>query len=149
MPLTITSVNLRVALTTVPCPPAGGTFSVTATVNGTSTGAGGTYDVRLYDVDPDNATFPPNAATLARFELLDEVLGAAAAPGALLATPHVFTLTCNNQCEIEGAKGNSGEQQTPIVARATVVGGSDIWSNRVMIQCGSNPTYRRREDGER
>jgi hypothetical protein len=62
----------------------------------------------------------------------------------LLATPHVFTLTCNNQCESEGARGASGEQKTPIVARVTA-GGADTWSNRISIQCGSNPTYRRRE----
>ena len=130
MALTIMSVALTATPLTTPCPPAGGTFTVTATVTGAATGAGGTYDIELFDLDPVSP------------DLLDSVLNNAVPAGPLAAT-HTFTLTCDSLCEVRGRLGSSGEQKAEIRATVTV-GTTTTLSPTRTVQCGAG-TYRERE----
>lgn len=131
MALTITGVTLTIAPLTRPCPPAGGTFTVTVTVTGAATGAGGTYDVELFDLDPVTP------------DLLDSAVNNAVAAGPLAAT-HTFTLTCDSLCEVRGRLGSSGEQKAEIRATVTV-GATKTQSPTRTAQCGAG-TYRGREE---
>jgi len=136
MPLTVTGVGLTVTPANQPCPPANKQFTVAVTVNGTSTGIGGTYDVRLYDVDPEPPPVPPTPPDLTKADLLAQLLAVVAVPASLPVT-HTFTLFCNDTCEVEGPAGKSGEQRAELQARVSVAGAGDTWSPRKTATCGS------------
>jgi hypothetical protein len=97
MALTFSSVRLAINPTSVPCPPAGGTFAVTVTVTGRAT-TPGSYDVEVKDVG-------------AGIDLLDQLQNVIVTGGSQLFTnTHNFTLTCDDICEIAGPSGSSGNQ---------------------------------------
>lgn len=132
MPITITGVTLAATPATQPCPqtPAG-TFTVTVTVTGYVTGIGGSYDVELRDKDQQAD------------DLLDSALANTITGGAqTFSKAHIFTLNCDDGCEVIGPLGSSGEQQAELVA-VVKVGTTEKRSNQKNLTCGAG-TYRPR-----
>jgi hypothetical protein len=94
--ITVINVSMKIKPKTVACPPPGGKFRVEATVWGTAIGKGGSFDVEVYDADP------------IRDDLLDDNKTNGVLPGPFK-QKFVFSLDCDKNCHVKGAKGNSGE----------------------------------------
>ncbi|MCH4824199.1 hypothetical protein ML462_13555 [Gramella lutea] len=139
--ITITKVDFTASPATIPCPPSNPNtkFTVSVTVKGQGGQLPGAYDVKLYDLDKT-----PNKT------LLDEKLDVAVEAHHEFEKTHTFKLWCDNNCNVEGRLGKSGEKKPQL--RAIVYYQDNLTKNspvRTIIQCGSGGTKpedkRRRE----
>jgi hypothetical protein len=118
MPIIAINAAMTIRPVNRPCPPAGGVFVVNVIVTGRVRGRGGSYDISIYDQD--------------LIGIFDDLLDANVANG-VLAGPggavrnfrrqHTFFLKCDNNCNVIGRLGTSGESVAEIYAYADGGGG--------------------------
>jgi len=133
MPFQNIAVAIQVNPASVACPPAGGAINVKATVTGNVGGQRGKYKVYIYDAD--NWWFDTE---------LDSTNWNTVLPGAINVV-HNFTLTCDNNCHVAGAVGNSGETNPMIYAWVDGQRNVTAMSAQVQVSCG----LEEEEDDER
>ncbi|HEU0201142.1 MAG TPA: hypothetical protein VFR86_11990, partial [Burkholderiaceae bacterium] len=97
--------NIVSSANVLQAPCGGGRFRIDVVVNGVENGAGGTYNVFVYD---DDFLFD---------DLLAQQLNVAVPAGAgAFRNIHRFMLNCDGRCDVVGPLGSSGERKAEIYA---------------------------------
>jgi len=138
--VTIDSVRLSSNPTSIPCPPpppATTKFKVKAVVKGQGGQTVGSYDIKLYDLDPRG-----------RKNLLDERLNVAVAAHLGFTKNHTFNLFCDDICEVNGPKGNSREMKPELRAIVTYENNRTKSSQKINVTCGAG-SYKPSDKGRR
>ncbi|MEZ0325634.1 MAG: hypothetical protein ACAH95_06990 [Fimbriimonas sp.] len=126
MPINAIKVAIVVNPVNQPCPPGGKKFNVTATVAGVAVGGGGSYDVTIYDQDP------------VADDILDLDNNNAINKNGLFQAVHTFVLECDDNCNVKGVAGNSGETTAEVYAYVDAGGGVNFSSKVVQVSCLSH-----------